>query len=447
MIVAHATPPATRHFNRPPVVPAKRDDVRRSKQRLTDLTVRNLKPHGARRQVQDADIPGFGVLVTATGLKTFFFRYQINGSEHRFRIGPYPAMSLNQARKRAVTLSGQVLDGKNPQAIKAEVRQAETFSEVARLYIEKHAEREKASWQEDQRKIERDLLPRWGKRKMKDIRRREIIDLLEDVADGKGDGRRQPGQPAPISANRLGALISKLFTFALDRKVIDTNPAHRLPRPGTERAKDRVLSEEEIQSVWSALDGMPPATAAAWRLILLTGQRPGEVSRMRWEDLRQEPGGWTWTLPRAYMKNRRFFQKRDRSDPHLVPLSPQAQAEIEALRPVSGAEKWVLPSRNRGKRLANLRRSNQRFLELTGIEPRFTPNDLQRTASTLMQKFDVDPTVIDWIQDHLDSSSVRATYQRHGYGVEMRRALMLLGNRVEAIVTGKDEPTNVVRIA
>jgi integrase len=421
--------------------------VRRSKQRLTDLTIRNLKPRGARRQVQDADIPGFGILVTATGLKTFFYRYELAGGEHRIRIGSYPAVSLEQARKKALALSGQVQDGRNPQAIKAEVRQAETFAEVARLYIEKHAKREKASRREDQRKIERDLLPRWGKRKMKDIRRREIIDLLEDVADGKGDGRRQPGQPAPISANRLAALISRHFTFALDREVIDTNPAYRLPRPGTERAKDRVLSEEEIRSIWSALDDLGPATAAAWRLILLTGQRPGEVSWMRWEDLRQEPGGWTWVLPRAYMKNRRFFQKRDRSDPHLVPISPQAQAEIEALRPASGAGEWILASRNRGKRLANLRPSNRRLLEATGTEPRFTPHDLRRTASTLMQKFGAEPAVIDRIQDHLDSASVRATYERHGYGAEMRRALVLLGDRIEAIVTGKEEASNVVRIA
>lgn len=421
--------------------------MRRAKVRLTDLAVRNLKPRGARRQVQDADIPGFGVLVTDTGLKTFFYRYQFDGSEHRYRIGSYPAISLEQARKTALSLSGKVQAGKNPQAIKAEARQAETFGEVASLCIEKHAKREKASWQEDQRKIERDLLPRWDNRKMKDIRRREIIDLLEDVADGKGDGRRKPGQPAPISANRLAALISRLFTFALDREVIDTNPAHRLPRPGTEKAKDRVLSEEEIRVAWSCLADMAPTTAAAWRLILLTGQRPGEVSRMHWEDLRQEAGGWTWVLPRVYMKNRRFFQKRDRSDPHLVPLSSQAQAEIEALRPASGAGEWVLASRSRGKRLANLRRSNRQLLDLTGIEPRFTPHDLRRTASTLMQKFGVDPAVIDRIQDHLDSSSVRATYQRHGYAAEMRRALALLGNQIEVIVIGKTEPSNLVRIA
>ncbi len=421
--------------------------MRRSKQRLTDLTVRNLKPRGTRRQVQDADIPGFGVLVTATGLKTFFYRYQVDGSEHRFRVGSYPGMSLEQARKKALSLSGQVQDGKNPQVIKAEVRLAETFEEVASLYIEKHAKREKASWREDQRKIDRDLLPRWGKRKMKDIRRREIIDLLEDVADGKGDGRRQPGHPAPVSANRLAALISRLFTFALDREVIDTNPAYRLPRPGTEKAKDRVLSEEEIRAIWSSLEGMGPTVAGAWRLILLTAQRPGEVSRMRWEDLRQEAGGWTWVLPRAYMKNRRFFQKRDRSDPHLVPISPQAQAEIEALRLINGGGEWVVASREHGKRLANLRPSNQRLLDLTGIEPRFTPHDLRRTASTLMQKFGVDPAVIDRIQDHLDTASVRATYQRHGYGTEMRKALTLLGDRIETIVTGRAEPSNVVRFA
>ncbi len=346
--------------------------MRRAKVRLTDLAVRNLKPRGARRQVQDADIPGFGVLVNATGLKTFFYRYQFDGSEYRFRIGSYPAISL---------------------------------------------------------------LPRCGTRKMKDIRRREIIDLLEDVADGKGDGRRKPGQPAPISANRLAALISRLFTFALDREVIDTNPAHRLPRPGTEKAKDRVLSEEEIRVVWSCLADMAQTTAVAWRLILLTGQRPGEVSRMRWEDLRQEPGGWTWVLPQLYMKNPLLPEARQNRSAPRPPLTP-GPGRDRGSKTRQRRRGMGLASRSRGKRLANLRRSNRQLLDLTGIEPRFTPHDLQRTASTFMQKLGVDPAVIDRIQDHLDNSSVRATYQRHGYAVEMRRALALLGNQIEAIVSG-----------
>jgi integrase len=374
--------------------------MRRSKQRLTDLTVRSLKPRGARRQVQDADIPGFGVLVTGTGLKTFFYRYQLDGGEHRFRIGSYPGMSLERARRQALSLSGQVQDGKNPQVLKAKVRLAETFAEVALLYLEKHARREKASWREDQRKIERDLLPRWGKRKMKDIRRREIIDLLEDVADGKGEGRRRPGQPAPIAANRLAALISRLFTLALDREVIDSNPAYRLPRPGTERARDRVLSEEEIRAVWTSLENLGLTLAGACRLILLTAQRPGEVSRMRWEDLRQEPSGWTWVLPRAYMKNRRFFQRRDRSDPHLVPISfpgPVRDRDSEAHQRRRGVgssleEPGKAPGQPPPVELAPSRSDKDRA---TRIEPRFTPHDLRRTASTLMQRFGVNPAVID----------------------------------------------------
>jgi hypothetical protein len=79
--------------------------------------------------------------------------------------------------------------------------------------------------------------------------------------------------------------------------------------------------------------------------------------------------------------------------------------------------------------------------------PRFAPHDLWRTASTLMQKFGVDPAVIDRIQDHLDSTSVRSTYQRHGYDAEMRRALTLLGDPIETMATGRFEPSNVVRIA
>jgi integrase len=407
----------------------------KSKERLTEKLIQSLKATRGRVERRDADVPGFGIRVTADGRKTFFLRYGPKGAT-RLTLGEYPHdLKLEAARKMARARLGDVAQGRDPQAERRAARQGDTFAEVAQLYLDRSAKRQKKSWREDERKIRRDLVPALGKRKIQDIRRRDVIALVESIAEGGGPGRRHPGRPAPVAANRVLALVSRIFSFALERELLESNPAYRLRKPAKEAARERVLAEQEIAVLWAALDQQRASVASAWKLILLTGQRPGEVMRLRWSDLDQDLAGCWWTISAQWSKN---------GQAHRVPLTQPALEIIEKHRPRLGdSSEWILGSRYEGKRLTWLTPSTRRLLELTGL-PRFTPHDLRRTAASMMLSLGTAPHVVEALLNH-KPRGVAAVYQRYAYGPEMRRALDQLGNHIATIITGGGRST-VVRI-
>ncbi len=406
----------------------------KSKERLTDKLIQSLKATQGRIERRDADVPGFGIRVTPDGRKTFFVRYGPKGAT-RLTLGEYPHdLSLEAARRMARSRLGDVAQGRDPQAERRAARQGDTFAEVAKLYLDRSAKRHKKSWREDERKIKRDLVPVLGRRKIQDIRRRDVIALVESIAEGGGPGRRNPGRPAPVAANRVLALVSRIFSFALERELVESNPAYRLRKPAKETARERVLAEQEIAALWAALSHLRPSVAAAWKLILVTGQRPGEVMRLRRSDLDRDLAGCWWTIPAEWSKN---------GLAHRVPLTQPALDIIEELEPGLGDSEWVLSSRYVGKRLTWLNASTRRLLQLTGL-PRFTPHDLRRTAASMMLSLGTAPHVVEVLLNHRPRG-IAAVYQRYTYGPEMRRALDLLGEHVGAIVAGGDRSV-VVRI-
>jgi integrase len=329
---------------------------------------------------------------------------------------------------------GEVAQGRDPQGERRAARQGDTFAEVAQLYLDRSAKRRKKSWAEDERKIRRDMVPVLGRRKLRDIRRRDVIALVESIAEGGGPGRRNPGRPAPVAANRVLALVSRIFSFALERELVESNPAYRLRKPAKEAARERVLAEQEIAALWAALGHLQPTVAAAWKLILVTGQRPGEVMRLRRSDLNRDVAGWWWTIPAEWSKN---------GQAHRVPLTQPALDIIAELGPGLGESEWLLSSRHAGKRLTWLNASTRRLLKLTGL-PRFTPHDLRRTAASMMLSLGTSPHVVEALLNHRPRG-IAAVYQRYGYGPEMRRALDQLGERIGAIVAGVSCAT-VVRL-
>lgn len=469
--------------------------MKRSTVRLTDRLVRSLRPRAAAYAVHDADLPGFGVRVLPSGVRSFFLRYG-PGHDRRASLGVFDpeGFTLAKARAKARDLVNRIGEGADPSAEKRAQRAglvANTFGELAALYLERHAKRHKRSWREDERMLERNVLPLWRDRPLAELRRRDVIALVDAIADGKGPGRRTPGKPAPVAAARVLALVSKAFSFAVERELVDANPAYRVSR-ARQNARERVLTGDELRAVWRALDAYHPVTAAAWRLILLTAQRPGEVARMRWADLVHEPDGWWWSQPAEHMKG---------GIAHRVPLSREAAAIVEELRPLTGSSPWVLASRYQtaderdaeaarteerrarveelaaaGKRprgapfgnrnrqthgryagqavegtrytsphLTRLQSSSRRLLEATGV-PHFTPHDLRRTAATIMASAGVLPHIVDRVLAH-KARGITPVYQRASYGPEMRQALTILGDRVRAAVAGDEAPaSNVVRI-
>jgi Arm DNA-binding domain len=170
--------------------------------RLTELGIRRLRaPEKDRLEVWDTLLPGFGVRATPTGHKTFMAMYRARGVQRRLTLGNYPAVTLAAARKLARKAFAEVAEGRDPSVEKRERRgrgKADSFRAVAAEYLERHAKRHKRSWREDERLINRELLPQWGTRRISEISKADVLKLIDATSDR-----------APIMANRLLALIRK----------------------------------------------------------------------------------------------------------------------------------------------------------------------------------------------------------------------------------------------
>jgi len=406
---------------------------------LTDRTITALPiPSETERQRDywDDTLRGFGVLVSYGGKRAFVVRYRVGRRLRRLTIGPYPAKSLADARKEARSVIGQAADGGDPAGEKQEHFKGESFRDLAKAYLEM-AEKRHRSWKEEQRIIDKDLLPMLAFRLLDDIRRRDVRDLVETIA------RRRD---APIMANRTLGVLSRMFNYALDREWIEANPAARIPEPGQEQSRDRVLSDDELRELWGALEAIggtsdstddsadetiptqklviTPATAHAFQVQLLTAQRPGEVRLMRWANVDLHKG-WL-SIPALVAKNGR---------PHRVPLTKrvldilqrrQEQATDDAIfvfenRPGSGS------IAHRGKKAASALCKT--------LTSQFRAHDLRRTAATRMAEAGVRREHIAKVLNHTDDGpAATRVYDRYDYDAEKRHALEMLSRRFDAIL-------------
>ncbi len=389
---------------------------------LTDRSLRSLEGGRYQADFWDRDLAGFGVRVSPKGKKSFVVMYSVSGNKRRMTLGTYPASSLADARQQAKAVLYDVARGNDPQAQKQARRQAATFSELAEEFLELHSRPHKRSWKEDQRIIEKELLPDWKNRKAEDLSRRDVILLLDGIA----------GRGAPVMANRTRALISKIFNFGIGRDIVEHNPTLGVARPGKERQRDRVLKEHEIRALWRVLDRQDPVMAATFRMRLITAQRGIEVLTMRWEHI---DGDW-WTIPAEAAKN---------GLAHRVPLAPLAHALLEQLRPITGETEWVFASRRRqGGRITSIQKATERISALAEID--FVAHDLRRTAASHMTSMGISRLVVSKILNHVESG-VTAVYDRHSYDAEKRQALVRWAGRLGEILGRGRKSAKVVRFS
>ena len=362
-----------------------------------------------------------------SGRKTFVLMYRTGGRRRRMKLGTYPALSLVEARRDAFRVLGAVERGEDPAEKRKQDRNAGTFEELAQLYLEMHARPNKkpASIKEDTRILTTYLLPAWGRRKFQSITRSDVIGLLDEVKFKR---------EAPIMANRVKALASTIFNFAARKALVPetfANPTSNVEQPTKEKSRDRVLSDDEIKALWKDLESRAEPTASIYRLVLLTGQRPGEVKAMRWPDI---DGENLWTIPATETKNHRE---------HKVPLSSYALAIIEQLRPQTGDGEFVFAAPG-GVHIRWLQKMSQRIQKSVGFN--FRPHDLRRTCATNLSKLGVDNDTIAMILNHsLSRLHMTLVYNRWERLPEMSRALERWGERLERMVTGR-ESAKVVKI-
>ena len=362
----------------------------------------------------DERTTGLGLRISSAGRKSWFVMYRHAGRLRRYTIGTYPSLGLADAKERAKELLNDAAKGNDPAADKQISREAPTFGEIAGQYIELYAKPNKRSWKEDQRILDYDLLPKWKNVKANEIKRRDVIVLLDKMV-----------LRAPIQANRTLALIRKLFNWAISRDLVEANPCSAVKMPAKENQKDRVLTEEEIQIFWREIEGssMSELTRLCLQLQLVTAQRKGEIVITEWVDMDLNTG-W-WTIPAKKAKNKLS---------HRVPLSPLAMQLLERVKALSGSSKWLFPSTQTENAMLNtsidhaLRRNQSRF----GI-PTFTPHDLRRTAASHMTGLGISRLTVSKILNHVESG-ITAVYDRHSYDQEKRDALNLWAEKIASII-------------
>ena len=394
--------------------------------KLTDMLLRNLKPQ-AQRYLVWAD-NGLGVRVSPKGRKSFVYLYRHEGKSRFLTLGDYPRMSLADAHKahgEAMKKLEQGIDpGAEAVAERAEDRQAPTVAVLADEYMEKWAKPRKRSWREDERILKKDILPEWGRRKAREITRRDVIRLLDGIVD-RGAG---------IMANRTLATIRKMFNFAVSRDIVPVSPCLAVRSPAPEQRRDRVLTTDEIRALWHGLEGakmMAEGTKLALKLQLVTGQRKAEIVTARWDEI-DLTDKW-WTIPPEKAKNKMA---------HRVPLSPLSLELLQAAKFLSGDSPWVFPSPRAGKHITPeavdhaLRRPGLEALGFT-----FVPHDLRRTAASLMTGMGTSRLVVSKILNHVERG-VTSVYDRHSYDLEKRQALESWAHKLKNIIEGTE--SNVV---
>lgn len=395
---------------------------------ITDAMVKKLKPapEGKRLEYWDAVVPGFGLRVTDSGGKSFFLRTR-SGSEQLRLSWPYPAVSLEAARAAAKTTLSDLAQGIDPKAKKAEAEReaarakANTLDEVCALFVERYAKPKNRSWKETERALKTNVISRWSGRPIGEIKKRDIIELLDAIVD----------RGSPTMANRMLALVRKLFGWCAERGIIEHSPVAGIKAPSRETTRDRVLSDDELTAVWKAAAAMGWPFGPFVHLLILTAQRRDEVASMAWEEI--DFNRALWTIPKERAKN---------GLAHEVPLCPVAIAVLEAVPRTNS----LVFSTTGETAVSGYSKAKTRLDARSGVAD-WTFHDLRRTATTGMAQLGVPPHIADKILNHKSGAiqGVAAVYNRHGYLEERRHALEAWAAHVERLIHPA-EKTNIVML-
>ena len=404
---------------------------------LTDALIRAVvAPATGQFEYADTRSSGLSFRVTAAGAKSWSFRFRdpVTGKPARFSMGPYPDVSLAAARERADELRKAVVQGENPIERKRHERTEapkKIFQYLADRYMIEHARRFKRSADEDERRLKLHILPKWGRRNYEKISRGDVIELIEElIAAG-----------TPSLANSVHALVSSIFTFALDNELVHGSPCARLKKRATENVGRRVLTDLEIRLFWPKILHAPVSrrVGLALRLALLTGARAGEIAGMRRAELVQleTPNAPEWVIPAERSKNGRA---------HVIPLPQLAVDTIQAASDLTTDEdEFIFPSPSAEGPITGhaLAVAMRRFADKLGgdaaavkswkIEPP-TPHDLRRTFATRLSALGVPKEDRDACMNHARSDVGSKHYDLYERRAEKLRALTLWNNALTTML-------------
>jgi integrase len=383
----------------------------------------------------DTEVKGFGLRVGKGGTKSFVFQYRMGGREAktgRHLIGRLGDWTPEEARTEAKRLAQLVDRGVDPADEKRE-RRRETVDLAFDKYVETFGSKYLANrWKNDGealRLLRREAIPVLRSKPLPRVARGDITEVIDGL------------QGRPATARLVFALLRRLFSWAVERGDLQRSPVDGQKGPNPVPARERVLSDAEIADLWQATDNLS-AARGVYRLLLLTGQRLNEVSRLSWDELAREEQ--SWALPGTRTKN---------GLPHVVPLSTQSIAILDG---IAGSEKWprkgfVFPASAGDGALwigGKIKKSlDQALVELRVQQagpdakpvpfPAWRNHDLRRTVATGLQRLGVRLEVTEAILNHVSGSrsGIVGVYQKHDWQNEKRAALSAWAAHLDCAIT------------
>jgi len=346
--------------------------------------------------------------------------YRFHDTSRLLTIGSYPLITLHSARLEAAKAKDKILKGIDPAKVKKSTkeshRDAETVKALVAEYIAKWAKPRKRTWKEDERILKKDVIPAFGRRKAKDIKRRDIVLLLDEIME----------RGAPIQANRTLAVIRKMFNFAVVRSILDASPCAAIPAPSVAKRRERVLGDDEIKTFWLKLDQakMHERNKLALRLMLVTAQRKLEVASAEWIEFDLKTG-W-WTIPSERSKNGRS---------HRVPMTPLAKELLKQIKVAAGDSRHLFPSPRTDKPITcqSIDHAVLRNSDCFDI-PHFTPHDLRRTATSKMTEAGMSSNDVGKVLNHSENTTISRHYDHYSYDREKKKALMMWERKLKSIL-------------
>jgi integrase len=383
-----------------------------NKRKLTPLAVSRLRPQARAFLVWDVLQRGLVLQVQPSGYRAYKVIYRHHNRPRWYHIGAADAVSLAEARRLAAELMLEVIRGKDP-AAERRVARGDIFAELASRYLEEHPKKKNKSWQQAAKLVRRYLLPAWGDLSANVITRSDVRAVM-----GKING--------PVLANQVLASGSAIFTWAVKQELVPINPCRGVERNATV-SRERVLSDAEVPLFWQAFGeaGLP---GIALQVSLLTGQRPGEVSRMRREHIAD---GW-WTMPGAPDAATGWPGTKN-AQTHRVWLPQPVQEILTALGDNESGfvfgQAWALDPGMR------------RVCEQLNV-PRATPHDLRRTHGSTITALGFGRDAMNRIQNHREGG-IADVYDRHEYAEENKRIMEAVAAKLLSLVDGTPS-TNVI---
>lgn len=386
---------------------------------LTAKSIEHVKPGDRRREIPDAAQRGLFLLVQPSGAKSFAVRYRFGGKPKKLTL--QAGISLAAARKATADALFEVSQGRDPSVAKARLREecrtaaADTFEAVCANFFKRDGAhlRSANDWQRD---LKRQVFPAFGARPISEIRRKDIVRLLDTIEDDNGPG----------SATTTLAIIRRIMNWHAARSDDFRSPIVRgmARRKTSENARSRILTDDEIRAVWKA--NMAGPFSHLVRFLLLTAARRNEAAHMTWSEVTDD----VWTLPSARNKTKKDLAR---------PLSAATLAVLSHVPRIAGSD-FVFTSD--GRRIGGLARRKADFDEICGVTG-WVLHDLRRTARSLMSRAGVRSEHAERCLGHV-IGGVEGTYNRYRYLDEMRGTYEKLATLIGQIV---DPQPNVVAMA